>query len=392
MRSRQQVSRAGLELIKRFEGYRQKAAVLPDGRWTIGYGHVKTARQGAEVSPADAEALLIYDLMEVTQTLAELVYTPLTQNQFDALAAFVFNVGRERFQQSAVLKRINEGALLQAACAFDLWRKAEFEGEAIVIDALVRRRAAEKALFLTPAGGFVPAPTPLLAPQIDYDMTGTIPRQTPVEVVPSMVGDTVTAERMDNAAAFETTPTLTYEVAPPPPPEPDPAVEPAAQPVDEPHDDEAPVSNVLTLTPPDERPEPASTATSNIETPAAANEFDPEPELFFPDSGGDRALADRSVFDLSDRQDLDESAFEGLDEAATKGSSSFMLQLGMALFGLTLFAGGLVIAFSNSAGDTSLLSLRNLGIAFGIMGIICTAFAVYLLLDRLGGRGDAEAE
>ncbi len=39
---------------------------------------------------------------------------------------------------------------MQAACAMELWRKADFEGERIVVDALVRRRSAEKALFLTP--------------------------------------------------------------------------------------------------------------------------------------------------------------------------------------------------------------------------------------------------
>ena len=56
MTPRHQVSRTAIELIKRFEGYRRKAAQLPDGRWTIGYGHTLTAREGAEVSEANAEA------------------------------------------------------------------------------------------------------------------------------------------------------------------------------------------------------------------------------------------------------------------------------------------------------------------------------------------------
>ena len=50
MKPRHQVSRTAIELIKRFEGYRRKAAQLPDGRWTIGYGHTASARAGAEVS------------------------------------------------------------------------------------------------------------------------------------------------------------------------------------------------------------------------------------------------------------------------------------------------------------------------------------------------------
>ena len=120
MKPRQQASRAALEMIERFEGYRRTAARLDDGRWTIGYGHTKTTRPGVEVSEADAEALLIYDLMEVSGALNEWVYTPLSQNQFDALCSFVFNIGTENFRHSSVLRRLNEGALLQAACAMEM--------------------------------------------------------------------------------------------------------------------------------------------------------------------------------------------------------------------------------------------------------------------------------
>ena len=65
-------------------------------------------------------------------------------------SGFAFNIGLDNFLRSGVLRRINEGSLLQAACAMEMWRKADFEGERIVIDALVRRRAAEVALFLKP--------------------------------------------------------------------------------------------------------------------------------------------------------------------------------------------------------------------------------------------------
>src|SRR5476649_2128401 len=111
MQPRHRVSRTAIELIKRFEGYRRKAAELPDGRWTIGHGHTLTARQGAEVSEGDAEALLIYDLIAVTHGIDEAVYSPLAQNQFDALCGFVFNIGLDNFRRSDVLRRLNEGAL-----------------------------------------------------------------------------------------------------------------------------------------------------------------------------------------------------------------------------------------------------------------------------------------
>src|SRR3954465_1330793 len=135
MLSRHRVSRAALELIKRFEGYRRKAAQLADGRWTIGYGHTLTAREGAEVSESDAEARLLCDMIAVSHAVNEWTYPPLTQNQFDALCAFAFNIGVENFRRSSALRRVNEGALLQAACAMEMWRKADFEGERIVIDA-----------------------------------------------------------------------------------------------------------------------------------------------------------------------------------------------------------------------------------------------------------------
>jgi lysozyme len=155
-------------MIKRFEGYRHKAVQLPSGRWMVGHGHTLTAKAGAEVSPEDAEALLLYDLIEVAHTVNEHVLTPLTQNQFDALCSFVFNIGTGHFRDSAVLLRLNEGALLQAAAFMELWRKADIGGERIVVDALVRRRAAEKALFLTPPDGWVPVPSALLPPKLDH--------------------------------------------------------------------------------------------------------------------------------------------------------------------------------------------------------------------------------
>lgn len=153
----------------RFEGLRLKAARLADGGWTIGYGHTASAREGAEVSAADAEALLLYDLGRAAAAVEAAVLSPLTDNQFSALTAFAFNVGVERFNRSDVLKRLNEGSYLQAAAALELWRRADFDGESIVVDALVRRRAAEKLLFLTPSDGFRAIPTPVVRPELDRE-------------------------------------------------------------------------------------------------------------------------------------------------------------------------------------------------------------------------------
>lgn len=63
------MSRAGVILIKSFEGFRPRAVRGADGRWTIGYGHTRSAREGLTVSEADAELLLQYDLLPVVETL-----------------------------------------------------------------------------------------------------------------------------------------------------------------------------------------------------------------------------------------------------------------------------------------------------------------------------------
>ncbi len=150
MRSRQKVSRAGVELIKSFEGLRQTATRLPDGRWTLGYGHTFSAREGARVTSEDADALLRFDLLPIVDSLNNMILVPLNQNQFDSLVSFAFNIGIDNFAQSTVLKRLNEGRMGDAAAAMDSWRSAEFNGQTYVLAPLIRRRAAEKNLFMTP--------------------------------------------------------------------------------------------------------------------------------------------------------------------------------------------------------------------------------------------------
>jgi lysozyme len=197
MRPRLSVTRSAVDLIKAFEGFRAKSAKLDDGGWTIGYGHTRTAREGVTISERDAEALLLYDLIGVAHAINELVFAPVSQNQFDALASFVFNIGERAFRTSPTLRRLNEGKPLEAALAMEVWRKSDLHGDRIIVDALVRRRAAEKALFLTPADGFVPAPTPVLPPKIDYDAMALVPLTTPIETRADLTGERAVAERAD---------------------------------------------------------------------------------------------------------------------------------------------------------------------------------------------------
>lgn len=183
MTGRLRTSRAGLELIKSFEGFREVAARIPDGRWTVGYGHVRSAREGVTITEQDAEDLLRYDLQGIEEAILSLAYAPLTQSQFDALASLVFNISPGQFKDSEVLRRINAGEYIAAAAGFDAWRKARINGRLIVVDALVRRRAMEKAMFLETPDGRPAAPTPLVTPEIDPSVLAQAPREAIVDIV-----------------------------------------------------------------------------------------------------------------------------------------------------------------------------------------------------------------
>lgn len=146
-------SQAGLDVIKAFEGFRARSEALPNGRWIIGYGHMRRARQGIRVSEMEAEAILReYDLPPVERYVMRCVLAPMSQNEFDALVSLAFNIGAKAFASSDVVAGINGGNRLDAAEAFDHWRRAKIGGRVQIVDALVRRRAAEKALFLNAPG------------------------------------------------------------------------------------------------------------------------------------------------------------------------------------------------------------------------------------------------
>jgi lysozyme len=176
-------SGAGVELIKSFEGFRARATRLPDGAWIVGFGHTAGAREGLRVTRADAELVLRHhDLKPIENLISERVLTPLTQNEFDALVSFAFNIGPKAFLESNVLALLNSGERLQAAEGMTAWRKGKVDGEVRVVDALVRRRAAEKALFLEHPSGRIPVPGALFRPQFDTGAALAISREQAVVI------------------------------------------------------------------------------------------------------------------------------------------------------------------------------------------------------------------
>ncbi len=174
--SKLQVSRKGIDLIQSFEGFRAKAAKLRDGGFTVGFGHKTTAREGMVVNREQAEELLRWDIAPIEDAIRQNVFAPMNQNQFDALASFVFNIGIEDFKKSEVLKHLNQGENISAALELGAWRRAQINGQQIVIDALVRRRAQEAALFLETIGPRPAAPSPIVRPMLDYGASLLVPK------------------------------------------------------------------------------------------------------------------------------------------------------------------------------------------------------------------------
>jgi len=134
------------ELIKSFEGLELEAYLCPANIWTIGYGHTGNVKEGDSITKAEAEALLDKDLQTFRNGVKRLVKVPLNENQFGALVSFAYNIGLGSLQSSTLLKMLNAGDYTGAADQFLRWNKSGGK----VLTGLVRRREAERAVFLTP--------------------------------------------------------------------------------------------------------------------------------------------------------------------------------------------------------------------------------------------------
>ena len=141
------ISENGIKLIKNFEGCRLVAYKCPAGVWTIGYGHTgQEIHEGLKITQEQAEKYLKIDLLIHCNNVSRLVKVPLTQNQFDALVSFEYNLGYGNLAYSTLLKLLNAKKYNEAAAQFDRWVYAG--GKKLA--GLIRRRAAEKELFLKP--------------------------------------------------------------------------------------------------------------------------------------------------------------------------------------------------------------------------------------------------
>ena len=133
----------GTEILKYFEGCKLTAYQDSVGVWTIGYGHTKGVYEGMTITQDQAEQMLLSELEEYEGYIKDMVTVPLTQNQFDALVVWVYNLGPTNFRNSTLLKELNAGNYNAAGQEITRWNKAGGK----VLAGLVKRREAEAQLF-----------------------------------------------------------------------------------------------------------------------------------------------------------------------------------------------------------------------------------------------------
>ena len=150
------INKDALDLIKEFEGFRAKAyldKIANPPLWTVGYGTTARAgvgivpRSGMKISEAEATEYLQKAVDKFAAQIAPKITAPINSNEFGAFVSLAYNIGPGAFGKSSALRKFNAGDKRGAADAILLWNKAGGK----VVKGLVRRREAERALFLTPA-------------------------------------------------------------------------------------------------------------------------------------------------------------------------------------------------------------------------------------------------
>jgi lysozyme len=158
-------NRKGIDLIKKFEGFRATPYLCPAGYATIGYGHVITDAHGNQLRTLSAArrieprpwtlALADGELRSDLTWREDRVTTLLlgarvNENEFSALVSFAYNLGVAALATSTLLTKVRAGLKVNAAEEFMKWVYAGRPKR--VLSGLVKRREAERKLFLTPTG------------------------------------------------------------------------------------------------------------------------------------------------------------------------------------------------------------------------------------------------
>lgn len=166
------INQATIDLIKHFESLHDgdlsrvglQPKMCPAGIYTIGYGRAvmdakgnycrgasgkaEAYRQYDTITEQQAEQFLAEDLTAFGADVERLLLMPVSENEFGAMVSLAYNIGIHAFATSSVLRYFNKDDMPRAANAFLLWNKGTVNGKKVVLPGLVRRRQAERLLFL----------------------------------------------------------------------------------------------------------------------------------------------------------------------------------------------------------------------------------------------------
>lgn len=147
-----QITKQGIDLIKRFEGFEPEIYLDAAGLPTIGYGHLLRPGEAemfaGGISEAAGEALLIKDVAIAERAVLRLIKVPLTDGQFDALVSFTFNLGNGALQRSTLRRKVNREEHDEVPAEFIRWVWAGGRK----LRGLVRRREVEAKTYQTSSG------------------------------------------------------------------------------------------------------------------------------------------------------------------------------------------------------------------------------------------------
>ena len=135
----------GRALIQSFESLRLQAYQDQRGIWTIGWGHTTGVVPYQTCSASDADDWFTQDTQTAVNAVNRTTDVPLSQEQFDALVSFTFNVGQTAEAHSTLLSLVNQSDFTGAAAEFEKWDHVNGVPNA----GLLRRRQAERDLFLS---------------------------------------------------------------------------------------------------------------------------------------------------------------------------------------------------------------------------------------------------
>lgn len=176
------VSTLGLAMITQHEGVVTDAYLDPVGIPTICMGHTEGVFLGQRRTLKECEVLLKQDVSYAGKAIARCTKVDMTRAQYDAATSFAFNVGGSAYCTSTLLRKFNAGDCWGAAKELNdepqidrrTGRPRIYAGRSIVdrttgqvllargdtikkwttgggvpLPGLIKRRAAERALFET---------------------------------------------------------------------------------------------------------------------------------------------------------------------------------------------------------------------------------------------------